>query len=253
MKKHLLTGVSLLALAASVSSANAQSAPFFSWTGFYAGGNVGYSSGVASSFYNEAAFGCCELPTSFATTERLDGPIGGGQIGFNWQASPLWVFGVEADLQASGEKGSSARSNLYCLDCEFSSTLTQTHSTDILSFGTVRARAGVLFNPTLLLYATGGLAYGRINVSGTVSDNACTPACTWSYGTTTTMVGWAAGFGVEGGIPSVPGWTWKAEYLYIDFGTVSGSGFDTDFVGPYTWSTSVTDQILRVGFNYHFH
>jgi hypothetical protein len=37
---------------------------------------------------------------------------------------------------------------------------------------------------------------------------------------------------------------------------VSGSGFETpaDFgTLPYTWSTRVTDNILRVGANYHFH
>jgi outer membrane immunogenic protein len=253
MKKRLLTGVSLVALATAAVPANA-APPFYSWTGWYAGGNIGYSWGKASSTYNEPALGGVGLPTTISTTESLNGPIGGGQIGYNWQASPLWVFGIESDLQFSGEKGSSGPISLFCVDCEFSGAVSQTHSTDIQWFGTVRGRAGILFNPTLLLYATGGLAYGQIKVSGTLTDTSCIPSnCVWSYGTTTTQVGWVAGFGVEGALPTMPGWSWKAEYLYIDFGTISGSGFDTDFSGPFTWSTSVTDQILRVGVNYHFH
>ena len=29
-----------------------------------------------------------------------DGFIGGGQIGYNWQFSPSWVFSIEADIDA---------------------------------------------------------------------------------------------------------------------------------------------------------
>lgn len=35
----------------------------------------------------------------------MNGVIGGGQIGYNWQRSN-WVFGLEGDIQGSGEKGS---------------------------------------------------------------------------------------------------------------------------------------------------
>ena len=35
----------------------------------------------------------------------MNGVIGGGQIGYNWQQSN-WVFGLEGDIQGSGEKGS---------------------------------------------------------------------------------------------------------------------------------------------------
>ena len=258
MQRHLLTGVSLVALVAVAGPVSAATpVPFYDWTGWYGGANFGYSWGKSSSTYSEPAFGAFGLPTSFPTTEALNGPIGGGQIGYNWQANAQWVFGIEADLQASAENGISAQAKNYnvCIDCEFATiaTLHQTHSTDILWFGTVRGRAGVLINPTTWLYATGGLAYGGIKVSGTFADSGCTPTCVWSYGTTTSRVGWVSGFGVEGAIPTAPNWSWKAEYLYIDFGTFRGGGFDTDFGGPFTWATTVTDQILRIGVNYHFH
>ena len=35
---------------------------------------------------------------------NMDGAIGGVQAGYNWQ-NDRWVFGVEADIQASGQKG----------------------------------------------------------------------------------------------------------------------------------------------------
>jgi outer membrane immunogenic protein len=238
--------------------------PVYNWTGWYVGGNIGYSWGNATNNYNEAAFGgVTGLPTSFSSSEKLNGVIGGAQVGYNWQANATWVFGLEADIQGSGERGSTNSSNPYTfvINCEGvcigHGTINQTQQAKILWFGTVRGRAGVLVNPTLLLYATGGLAYGRISTSGTVTDTACTPsptvACMWSYGNSATNVGWALGAGIEGAIPNTRNWTWKVEYLHIDLGTVSGSGFDTDFGGPFTFSTRVTDNIFRVGFNYGFH
>jgi outer membrane immunogenic protein len=61
------------------------SAPVYSWTGWYVGGNVGYSWGAARTDI-----------TGNATT-----------FGFNLQVSPQWVLGFEADIQGSGERGSS--------------------------------------------------------------------------------------------------------------------------------------------------
>jgi len=126
----------------------------------------------------------------------------------------------------------------------------------------VRGRVGYLINPTTLLYGTGGLAYGGIGVSGTITDgcfsgapHACAPG-SWGFSKNATNVGWTAGGGVEGVVPNTANWTWKVEYLYLDLGSVSGTGFEAaaDFGPlPYTWSSKVTDNILRVGMNYHFH
>jgi hypothetical protein len=38
--------------------------------------------------------------------EEPSGFIGGGQIGYNWQFSPIWVVGLEADIQGADEKES---------------------------------------------------------------------------------------------------------------------------------------------------
>ncbi len=91
-------------------------APVYSWTGWYVGGNVGYSWGDART--DVAGSGTSSLVNSPEITNSLtfadsasrllEGVIGGGQIGYNYQVSPKWVLGFESDIQASGERGSHA-------------------------------------------------------------------------------------------------------------------------------------------------
>jgi outer membrane immunogenic protein len=242
-------------------------APIYNWTGFYGGLNVGYSWGRGSSFYNDPNFGASGTgAVSYnPVSENLDGIIGGGQIGYNWRANSTWVLGLEADIQGSGERGSGSFSDPYSVgvDCDvFCSTVGGTVHSAINWFGTARGRIGVLVTPTTLLYGTGGLAFGSISSSGTVTDPCFSgkpPTCTaasWGFSGTSTNLGWTAGAGIEGLAPNSINWSWKLEYIYLDLGSVSGSGYETplDFGAlPYTWSTRVTDSILRAGLNYHFH
>jgi outer membrane immunogenic protein len=220
----------------------------YDWTGFYLGGNVGYSWGTASWVYSDPSFSGTN-----SGSEALDGFIGGGQIGYNWQANSTWVLGLEADIQGSGEKGSNSFSDPYVV-VTIDPAVNGSVSSDIRWFGTVRGRLGVLVTPTLLLYGTGGLAYGGLRTSGSFVDTfpGCSPAiCMWAFNQTATKLGSAVGGGAEGAIVSSSNWTWKIEYLYINFGTLSGTSFAPDPLS-YSWSTKVTDNILRVGLNYRF-
>jgi outer membrane immunogenic protein len=228
--------------------------PAYDWTGWYVGGNLGYSFGHADSNYTEPGFAGF-LPTSFSGSEQLNGAIGGAQVGYNWQIWDRWIGGLETDIQFALEKGSRSFSNAYDANPDIENDIfavDQTQAAKILWFGTVRARMGALVTPYLMAYATGGLAYGTIRGSGTVTDTGCGPPCSWSYRSSATNVGWTAGAGIEGAVPHTSSWTWKVEYLYIDLGSVSGKGFDTDFVSTYAWSAKVTDNIVRAGFNYKF-
>jgi len=65
----------------------------FSWTGFYAGLNVG-GKWVNSDVTANVAGGAFGLGSARDSTV-----IGGGQIGYNWQTGP-WVLGVEGDIDA---------------------------------------------------------------------------------------------------------------------------------------------------------
>ena len=106
----------------------------------------------------------------------------------------------------------------------------------------------------LWLYATGGLAYGQISVSGTdrfavtPPSGVATPVVyTTPISYSVTKVGWAAGAGIEGRV-GLSRWTWKVEYLHIDLGTISPYSFGS--VPTVTIDTRITDEIARIGFNY---
>src|SRR5438309_3946885 len=81
----------------------------WNWTGFYIGGNAGYSWGRGStdvSYFNTLT-GVPIVPPAgsiLGAGYDMNGAIAGGQIGYNWQSSN-WVFGLEADAQWSDEKG----------------------------------------------------------------------------------------------------------------------------------------------------
>ena len=228
--------------------------PIFSWTGFYIGGNLGYSSGRASNTDTLSVGATGAIVASSTGRNDVNGVIGGGQIGYNWQASN-WLFGLETDIQGSGERGSST---LVCVGCsDDGSNITANLTQRLNWFGTFRGRIGFLAAPTLLLYGTGGLAYGQVQTGGTVTGNVglLTDALP---GTSSTRAGWTLGAGVEGQISG--NWTAKLEYLYMDLGSVSAGPIALPGIlvrvrtaGAISYSSAFTDNIVRVGLNYHFH
>jgi outer membrane immunogenic protein len=133
-------------------------------------------------------------------------------------------------------------------------------------FGTVRARLGALVTPSLLAYATGGLAYADVHVGGSVSaqESVGLPFYPPVFGgdiTSQTRAGWTAGGGFEWLF--APHWSAKAEYLYYDLGTIDGNYTLTqiNLTAPLTpvWataavhtSTRLNGNIARLGVNYHF-
>ena len=224
--------------------------PVFNWTGFYVGGNIGYGWGRSSDTSTLTNTAGTVLLTSTGTTD-LNGVVGGGQIGYNWQIQNF-VWGLEADIQGTNEK---ATRNFVCaaVTCLPAVALALPAVTVALNqkidwFGTVRGRLGVLAAPTLLLYATGGLAYGEVNTSDAI--NMLTP-----FSTNTTNVGWTAGAGIEGVIGG--NWTARLEYLYVDLGKVNGSFLTTigalgGGVLSANYNSHINDNIVRAGINYKF-
>jgi len=219
--------------------------PAPSWTGWYLGANIGGSFGTTS---DSVAF--AGIPVGGGSS-NLDGVIGGGQIGYNWQAN-TWLFGLEADIQGTSEDGSGSASETLAaggpaiLAPPAPATGTLAYSEKLPWLGTVRGRIGILPNPNWLLYATGGLAYGEVDTSTTLT--VATSAVGNNFNTTRT--GWTAGGGVEAWLSQ--NWTAKLEYLYVDLGSF-GDGFaGLGVFTPVTLSTHVTDNIVRVGLNYHF-
>jgi outer membrane immunogenic protein len=264
-------------------------APVYNWTGFYVGGNVGYSWGkaVTDGQVSGWTFSPGSIPNSipgsaFSDSNRLNGIIGGGQVGYNWQSGGPWVYGLELDWQASAENGGATHSATFAEQngpdcpsgtCEFVNGTGSTHyEAKILWFGTARGRVGYA-SDGWLLYATGGLAYGRVRlagtdtVAGTVTDcDAVSCASAFfngagSFSQSRINAGWTVGGGVEGALTRLRNWTWKVEYLYLDLGSLDASGVTSGntiaagpFVGPtISTHTHFTDNIIRLGLNYQFH
>jgi outer membrane immunogenic protein len=166
----------------------------YSWAGPYLGGNFGYGWGSVDN-----------NPT------KPHGVFGGVQGGYNWQNGPF-VFGLEADIQASGANDTFA-------PWKFSNPW----------FGTVRGRVGYAMN-NVMFYGTGGLAFGELRGQ------------TFGLSESHTSAGWTAGVGAEFGIAQ--NWTAKIEYLYVD---LSDSRFTiTGLPNGYQFG------LVRLGVNYRF-
>ena len=192
--------------------AQAVYAPVFSWTGFYVGANAGYGWGQLND------------PTG-TSTEKLNGAIVGGQVGYNYQMGNF-VLGFEGDGQASW------------MNKTVSGTvggIALTVKDELPWFATLRARAGFAFDRHLL-YVTGGAAWVNIKTSATALGT--------TISANDTATAWTVGGGWEWMF--VDRWSAKAEYLYVDTGNTTITLFGVPLSG------SGHAHIARLGVNYHF-
>jgi outer membrane immunogenic protein len=221
-------------------------APVSNWSGFYVGGNLGYGWGNGNTDFSflpsPADFG--ENNTSLKA--RSTGVTGGAQIGYNWQIGSL-VTGLEADIQGSGVKGS-ARATATAFGTAIPDPdFVLSSETKLAWFGTVRGRLGVTVTPDLLLYGTGGLAYGHVDASANTRFSHGESLLEWPASVGKTKAGWTAGAGAEWMFAH--NWSAKLEYLYVDLGSGSAIGIapqvPPQFQVGYTWRTR--ENIARVG------
>lgn len=142
-------------------------APVFDWTGFYIGAHVGYGR---------------------ESGQDASGVIGGVQVGYNWQLSRNWVFGIEGDFSAT--------------DINDATLGIPVHVDHLASF---RARIGYTWDRTMI-YGTGGLAHARVGGIGVHASD----------------TGYALGGGVEWAFAHR--WSAKVEYMYYGFEDGFGTG-----------------------------
>src|SRR5665213_1067535 len=229
-------------------------APVYDWTGFYIGLNGGYSWGNASSTFTSA------LPT-FSASQRMDGWVFGGQAGYNWEFNRSWVFGLEGDIDATGQRGTSAfgpNTTVTVFVPPAGVVALPTVTTTVTSSGTfqeslswlstVRGRVGFLPSDRVLLYATGGLAVGEVKSTGTVATLTTTAlsfgippgpvAAAAMASSTSDRAGWTIGAGIEGALDN--NWTVKLEYLYVDLGTINNTFAGLGAFSPVIVSSHVT-------------
>jgi outer membrane immunogenic protein len=294
VKNLLLAGIALVALAAPAAAADMPlKAPapvaIDIWTGGYVGANVGYdwgrdvvqSSGTAGQCSTTGQPGCNGAATlnyysllsaqaaTFQATVNHGGLTYGGQAGHNWLVHNMFwtwdgVLGVEVDFQGKSD----SHTNTYTSTTPSASfpafplTQTATLNEKISTLGTLRGRAGLLWGPNTLVYATAGVAWASASTTANYLQNV-TSAGLGPYGAAgtvnTELFGPVVGAGIE--------WKWtsnlsiKAEYLYADLGNLSfnpnalQSGFAGAGGGLFSQanvnvSTHVRDNIARVGVNY---
>jgi len=244
-------------------------APAPTWTGFYAGVNLGGGWGNSdpntSTVFSSGGYFASTSPAAINAVGvqhiSTSGVTGGIEVGYNQQFD-RFVAGIEADVEALSLKGSTSASGVYpcCAPAIF--TVTSTVSTNWLA--TVRGRLGFA-QGGWLFFVTGGAAISDVKASWSFADNcgnvaACNgpggPNASEFASASPTKVGWVVGAGIESKFAQR--WSWKAEYLHVDLGSVSATGTITvpglPFASPnpFSHSANLTADIGRVGVNYGF-
>lgn len=232
---------------------------FKNWTGLYVGGVVGGAfqdsdRGRACDFYTP---GDCIQGTSKGKNSAS--ATAGGTIGFNYQLGSF-VAGVEADyswlrlhstngLDTTGQNIGSAAMPAYV-----NGTGQIRNAVD--SFGTVRGRLGYLFSPALMLYGTGGLAFGDTHQSGyynttlTLGTDAPIGFQSYSNSMNRFKTGWTAGAGAEYAFNQ--NWSVKVEALYVNLGQ-RNQALIADANNILVFKQHDQDFVVaRVGLNYKF-
>jgi outer membrane immunogenic protein len=191
----------------------------YNWSGPYFGINGGYGFGTSS--WNLGALSTGNF--------NVDGLLLGGTLGANFFQINGFVFGGEGDIDWSRLGGSSSAAGCANIGAP-AGTSCQTGSHWI---STGRARVGYALG-RVLLYATGGLVVGDIDVTSQSG----------------TFTGGTGGGGIE--VAFTDHLTAKAEYFYVNFPNVHCSSATSAPVICATGGIGLTENIVRGGINYKF-
>jgi outer membrane immunogenic protein len=247
LKKTLLAAAIVLGGAGAANAADViDTVPVADWTGFYAGVHAGY--GWGSFDYDarlaEIVEGDVVDTVGLGHDGDADGFFAGVQAGFNWQMDAL-VLGIEGDVSKSWIDSDDNGGFISGPNLTPGSVHTET---DLDWFGTLRLRAGFLATDGMLIYATGGLAWGNVDshVRVDLDDDGFTDV---SGGDSDTRMGWTLGGGLEYKVSEAV--SVKAEYLYVDLGDDNVWKADFDG-GTVKADNDVSFHTIRAGLNFHF-
>jgi outer membrane immunogenic protein len=253
MKKILLATTALVALSLPAAAADMRMpvkapayAPAYSWTGLYLGGTLGgvWADTTAFSSFDAATMGALNQTRGLDST----GFIGGVHVGYNWQVSPSWVIGLEADISWADASDSATAPNINLVNAVIAGGFN--FGRDLNWLGTVRGRVGALVTPTALVYVTGGVAFADFDY--TANYTAVAAGAVWNSAFSDTATGWTLGAGLEWML--APNWTVRAEYLYVNFDDTSATVNNALFpANPVTFNWRDQDlHIVRAGLSYKF-
>jgi outer membrane immunogenic protein len=240
MKRILLTTVALSVLGLMHPSfaadlpiyrkAPAAAAPEYDWSGFYVGVAGGY--GFGNHDLNNANGPATTFGPATANYSSQGG-LGGGEIGYNWQSGHI-VLGVETDFFGAAINGNDSAA----VGAGTFSGVTAVDQDNLRWTGTLRARGGIAVD-RLLLFFTGGWAYGDIDHTSTdptfgidkftVHANGLTAGGGLAYALTDNLIG-------------------KFEYRYYNFDSYSR----TPPTGALPYKVDSTYSVVTVGLDYKF-
>jgi len=234
-----LTGsISLSAFAADLPARWPPAGAPFSWTGYYAGANLGYGWGdpqITSSIraFVDAGPAATGILSSAVTTasNSARSAIGGLHAGYSVQAG-MWVYGIETDLSVTRLRAAipgfvTSAAAVGGVD----TASMQTHSSPTASidwFGTLRPRLGYTWN-RMLIYGTVGLSYGSVKLAdgsvfnGFAGNGTLPPDGTVAFGSLGTVThslvkaGWTAGGGAD--YAYTDNIILSLTYLHVDLGS----------------------------------
>jgi len=253
MRKLLLGGVAGVALVAAGSADAADLAPrlpakappivapvVFSWTGCYAGAQVGWGWGHKT-WTNTTTFGLLGdfdifEPQSASTNQH--GAVFGGQVGCNYQFAGAWLIGIDGHLAGADIWGDATPG------FRFEEDQTLRARTDWL--GSVTGRIGWAgWSGTTLFYVKGGGAWVRETYDIFDGKNDHQSA-------RETRSGWTIGGGVEWAF--LPNWSVFAEYDFYGFGSKNLQFIDPDgdISSKNILRIKQEIQTAKVGINYRF-
>lgn len=228
------------------------------WEGFSAGlqaGAVFVPSDSETMIWFPSTVSTVGLPNAF--TSSTTGFIGGAQIGFAKQWGSFVLGGVTDYDLVGGGKARSGASGVYPTIDPFGAPLgvpfRVSQSQQLQSLGTVRAKVGFAPIDDMLIYATGGLAFGRTSLSSNTAFAATAfgPGVDYSGVRSDMRIGFAVGGGVEYAIDRH--WSTSLEALYYDLGRSAVVGIPNAVTGAENdTSASFNGYTLRLGLNYEF-
>jgi outer membrane immunogenic protein len=262
MKTFVASGFALIGLASAALSADLpvrQASPLpalasapHNWSGLYVGAHGGYMwSSADTRLTGLLPGGLFALDVAYGTlADRVsvspDGGLVGGQVGYNLQFG-RYVVGLEADASWTNAKGSTTYTGIDRV--LFPGVPTRsTFSSEVEGLGTLRVRAGLALDRTLI-FATGGLAVGGVKNTLHVKIDGIYDR---SWSRSDTEWGWVVGAGIEHALTS--NLSAKLEYLHYDLGERTTRYTDAANFGAehLDYRSKNSGDILRAGLNVKF-
>lgn len=158
--------------------------------------------------------------------------------GYNWLLPHNWLVGVEADYDGRIDQEDQDFQELNGVtDTRYRST------SEIEESGSLRGRLGYLPSADLLLFATAGYAYARVEREWEDLN----PVFGASETKTNGQGGWTVGAGAEYLLNEA--FSARLEYRYADYGTKKHIPVDMWFED---YNQRLTEQSVRLGAAYHF-